>query len=68
MLKKGDYYALDNLYGSDSALAVRNSYFLYNGRTDSHPARNSNYRGAGSHHSRTESFVAVAFSAEGPVV
>ena len=38
----------------DSAVAVRYSYFIYDGRFYPYSARNCHYSAAGTHHSRTE--------------
>ena len=45
---------MDNLYGPDSAVAVRYGYSVYHGRADPYSARNCYYRGAGKRHSRAE--------------
>ena len=46
---------MDNLRNPDSALAVRNGYFIYHGRSDPYSARNCNYNGVGKRYSRAES-------------
>ena len=51
---KGGCYALDNLYGPDSAVVVRYSYIIYHGWPDPYSARNCHYSGAGTRHSRAE--------------
>jgi hypothetical protein len=51
---KGEFYAVDNLHGSNSAVAVRYGYFLYHGRPDSYTARDCNYYGAAEGYSRAE--------------
>ena len=55
---KGGCYALDNLYDSDSTLAVRNSYFLYNGWPDPYFAGDCDYCGARAPYSRPKGTVA----------
>ena len=54
---RGGCYVVDNLYDTDSAVAVRCGYFVYHGRTDPYSARNSYYRGALTGHSRAKSVV-----------
>ena len=48
---------MDNLYGSDNPVAVRNSYFIHDGWTDSYSARSCSHSG----------FAAYYPGAEGPV-
>ena len=48
---------MDNLHGADNSVAVRCSYFLYNGRTDPYSARNCCYRSAVACHSRAKGSV-----------
>ena len=45
---------MDNLHGFDSAVAVRDGYCLYNGRTDPYPACSCPDLRAGARHSRAE--------------
>jgi hypothetical protein len=46
---------VDNLRSPDSALAVRNGFFIYHGWSDPYSARNCYYNGAGKRYSRAES-------------
>ncbi len=45
---------MDNLRNPDSALAVRNGFFIYHGWSDPYSARNCYYNGVGKRYSRTE--------------
>ena len=45
---------MDNLCDLDSVVALRNSYVIYHGRSDSYSARDCHYRGAGKRCSRAE--------------
>ena len=45
---------MDNLRNPDSAVAARNSYFVYHGRSDPYSARYCHYRSAGTGHSRAK--------------
>ena len=56
-VKRGGCYAVDNLRGPDSAVAVRYSYIIYDGRSDPYSARNCHYSGAGTGHSGAEDHV-----------
>jgi hypothetical protein len=46
---------VDNLRNPDSALAVRNGFFIYHGWSDSYSARNCYYSGVAKRYSREES-------------
>jgi hypothetical protein len=51
----GEWYAVDNLRCSDSAMALRHGYFIYHGRSDPYSARNCNHSRTGKRHWRAKS-------------
>ena len=51
---------MDNLCNTDSALAVRNGFFIYHGWSDPYPARYCYYHGVGKRYSRAESHLGHA--------
>ena len=51
---KGEYYAVDNLHGLDSAVAGRDGYILYHGRSDPYSTGNRYYSCAVKRHTRAK--------------
>lgn len=48
---------MDNLYDSDSSMAVWDSYFIYNGRADPYSARHCNHSSSAAGHPGAEGLV-----------
>lgn len=50
---------MDNQHGPDNTVVVRDGDIIYDGRTDSYPARYRNNSGTAAHHPGTAGFVTV---------